>query len=163
MTRDEYEERKRRIEAHHRFSQELIDAARLQELRALELVWMTTAEGPFGQILPAMPSEQGSELPASLSVPVQPAIPSLPPKRSLGEMLEEVEVLLPDLPEPFDRNDVCRALGYEADRGTLYRVLERLLEERRIKIVVHGEGRSPSQYQRFEREGAPVGESIREP
>ncbi len=43
MTREEYEERKRRIDAHHRFSTELIEAARQQELRALDLVWMTTA------------------------------------------------------------------------------------------------------------------------
>jgi hypothetical protein len=58
MTRHDYEERKRRIEAHHRFSSELIDAARQQELRALELVWMTTAEGAFGRSLPPMPSAE---------------------------------------------------------------------------------------------------------
>ncbi|HEV7667211.1 MAG TPA: hypothetical protein VGS22_01725 [Thermoanaerobaculia bacterium] len=156
MTRDEYEERKRRIEAHHRFSTELIDAARQQELRALELVWMTTAEGSFGRSLPPMPSEEATLPSASSASPGKGAPPAKARRRSLWEIVDKVVEVLPGLPDPFDRNDVCQALGYELDRGTLFRMFERLVDERRVKRVTRGEGRIPSQYRRVESEAAAV-------
>jgi hypothetical protein len=156
MTRDEYEERKRRIEAHHRFSSELIDAARQQELRALELVWMTTAEGSFGRSLPRMPSEEAILLSVSSAPPGKGTPPAKAPRRALWEVVEKVVEVLPGLPELFDRNDICQAIGYELDRGTLFRVFERLVDEGRVKRVTRGEGRIPSQYRRVESESAAV-------
>jgi hypothetical protein len=156
MTRDEYEERKRRIEAHHRFSSELIEAARQQELRALELVWMTTAEGAFGRSLPPMPSEEAILLSVSSAPPGRGATPAKAPRRPLWEIVEKVVEVLPGLPEPFDRNDLCLALGYELDRGVLFRLFERLVDEKRVQRVTRGEGRIPSQYRRVESESAAV-------
>lgn len=159
MTKAEYEERKRRIEAHHRFSSELIDAARQQELRALELVWMTTAEGAFGRSLPPIPSEEAILLSVS-SVPsvgsVGRAAPAKAPRRALWEVVEKVVEVLPGLPDPFDRNDLCQALGYELDRGMTFRLFQRLVAEKHIRRVSRGEGRLPSQYRRVESEAAPA-------
>ncbi|HXU31224.1 MAG TPA: hypothetical protein VN851_11650 [Thermoanaerobaculia bacterium] len=155
MTRDEYEERKRRIEAHHRFSSELIDAARQQELRALELVWMTTAEGSFGSSLLPMPSAEAI-LPSVSSSPGRPAAPVRVRRRSLGEIVEKVIDVLPGLPEVFDRNDVCQAINHDLDRGTVFRLFERLVDEGRVQRVTRGEGRIASQYRRAESEIAPV-------
>lgn len=154
MTREEYEDRKRRIEAHHRFSSELIDAARQQELRALELVWMTTAEGAFGRALPPLPSEDAIVLPVSPPASGKPAPPAKAPRRVLWEIVDQVIEILPGLPEPFDRNDVCRAIGYELDRGIMFRLFGRLVEENLVRKVARGEGRIPSQYRRVESEGA---------
>ncbi len=152
MTREEYEERKRRIEAYHRFSSELIDAARQQELRALELVWMTTAEGAFGRALPPLPSENAILLPVSPAASGKPVPPAKAPRRVLWEIVDQVIEILPGLPEPFDRNDVCRAIGYELDRGIMFRLFERLVDEKRVQRVMRGEGRNPSQYRRSEGE-----------
>ena len=157
MTREEYDERKRRIEAHHRFSTELIDAARQQELRALELVWMTTAEGAFGRALPPLVSEETILLPVSPAASGKPAPPAKAPRRVLWEIVDQVIEILPRLAEPFDRNDVCRALGYELDRGIMFRLFERLVEENLVRRVTRGEGRIPSRYRRVESEApAPV-------
>ena len=158
MTRDEYEERKRRIDAHHRFSSELIEAARQQELRALELVWMTTAEGAFGRSLPPVPSEEAILLSVSPAAPERKAAPVKAPRRVLWEIVENVIEVLPGLPDPFDRNDVCQALGYELDRGVTFRLFERLLDEKRVQRVTRGEGRIPSKYRRVgSAHPAPVG------
>ncbi len=152
MTRDEYEERKRRIDAHHRFSSELIEAARQQELRALELVWMTTAEGVFGRSLPPVPAEEAILLSVSSAMPGKVAPPVKAPRRVLWEVVENVVDILPGLPDPFDRNDVCQALGYELDRGVTFRLFERLMDDKHIQRVARGEGRIPAQYRRVESE-----------
>ncbi len=156
MTREEYDERKSRIEAHHRFSSELIDAARQQELRALELVWMTTAEGSFGRSLPPMPSAEAILLSVSSATPGKGAPPARPRRRALWEFVEKVVEVLPGLPDPFDRNDLCQALGQELDRGMMFRLFERLVDEKRVQRVTRGEGRIPSQYRRVENEPAAV-------
>ena len=156
MTREEYEERKRRIEAHHRFSAELIEAARQQELRALELIWMTTAGGSFGRSWPPISSEEAILLPVSSGAAGSIAPPARPRRRSLGEVFQKVMEILPELPEPFDRNDVCQAIGYEPDRATLFRVFERLTTEGLAQRVARGEGRIPSRYRRVGSEGTPV-------
>jgi len=44
MTREEYERRKRRIEEETRTAVELVEASGRVQLRALELVWMTSGE-----------------------------------------------------------------------------------------------------------------------
>lgn len=151
MTRDEYEGRKRRIEEQHRFGTELLEAARQQQLRALDLVWMTTAEGAFGpggfQPLPPEPSLFLTAAPVAVASVAAPA-------RRVGRPLEdhvaELVAILPSLPELFDRDDVCRALGYEPKRSVLFRVYERLVEQGVLKKVTRGEGRAPSQYKRVE-------------
>ncbi len=63
--------------------------------------------------------------------------------------------VLPSLPELFDRDDVCRALGYEPKRSVLFRVYERLVEQGVVQKVTRGGGRAPSQYRKVEAGVAP--------
>ncbi|HEX6901185.1 MAG TPA: hypothetical protein VF789_15780 [Thermoanaerobaculia bacterium] len=53
MTRDEYEQRKRRLEGQLQAGVELLEAAYREQIRALELVWMTRSkEGVARFLLP---------------------------------------------------------------------------------------------------------------
>jgi hypothetical protein len=157
MTRDEYEERKRRIEAQHRAGIELLEAACRQQLRALDLVWMTTAEGDVA--FPAMPLEPLASLPdpepSSPTPPVSPAPPQAkrpanrPQRRAAWQLIEDVEKALADVPEVFDRNDICDALGYDPDRGSLYRILQELIGDGILALENRGAGKQPSRYRRL--------------
>ena len=44
MTREDYEDRKQRLDEQHRAAIRLLEAAHRQQLRALDLIWMTTAD-----------------------------------------------------------------------------------------------------------------------
>ncbi len=165
MTRDEYDERKRRIEAQHRAGVELLEAACRQQLRALDLVWMTTAEGDFA--FPSMAAEPPVSLPdpAARSMPAapNPAPPepkptaTRPPRRAAGQLLEGVEKVLADVPKVFDRNDVCAALGYEPDRGSLYRILQQLTGEGVLALEDRGVGKQPSRFRKLAPFASPPG------
>ena len=161
MTRDEYEERKRRIEAQLREGVELLEAACRQQLRALDLVWMTTAEGDVA--FPSMPREPLGSLPGpSPGAPPPAAIPTLPeagppsnpssnrpPRRAAWQLSADVERALAEAPEVFDRNDICDALGYEPDRGSLYRILQELVREGVLALEDRGAGKQPSRYRKL--------------
>src|SRR6185295_15085586 len=157
MTRDEYEERKRRIEEQHRSGIELLEAARRQQLRALDLVWMTTAAGDVDGLGASWGEAAFQPLavggPERLTIPAAPpdAPSALPPRRlrrAFGEFIVEIEGALARVPEVFDRNDVTRVLGYEPDRGSLFRVLQELAQEGSITVVTRGEGRHPTRYRK---------------
>ncbi len=156
MTRDEYEERKRRIEAQLRAGIELLEAACRQQLRALDLVWMTTAEGDVA--FSGMPLEPLVSLPGPApSAPPPAAIPapqtkppsSRPARRAAWQLLEDVEKALSAVAEVFDRNDICDALGYEPDRGSLYRTLQQLIREGVLALEDRGVGKQPSRYRKL--------------
>ncbi len=157
MTHDEYEERKRRIEAQHRAGIELLEAACRQQLRALELVWMTTAEGDvafsgmpleplagFSDPPPASPPATASPAPTE----VKP-VPSRPQRRAAWQLLEDVEQALAKVPKVFDRNDICGVLGYEPDRASLYRILQQLAGEGILALEDRGVGKLPSRYRKL--------------
>ena len=55
---------------------------------------------------------------------------------------------MPKVPDVFDRDDICRAIGYEPDRGSLYRTFQGLIEEGIIAIERRGAGRKPSRYKK---------------
>ena len=74
--------------------------------------------------------------------------PSRPRRRGPGELEEEVEDALTVVPESFDRNDVCRVLGYEPNRGSLYRILQELVNAGRLTIQQTGSGRTTTQYRK---------------
>jgi hypothetical protein len=46
---------------------------------------------------------------------------------------EDVQESFPRLPESFTRGDVCEALGDEPDRAVLYRILQELVRDGRIR------------------------------
>jgi DNA-binding PadR family transcriptional regulator len=53
---------------------------------------------------------------------------------------------LRSLSESFTRRDICEALGYEPDRGSLYRVLQDLVREGSLRIKTTGTGQKPTTY-----------------
>src|SRR5262245_48284656 len=150
MTRDEYEDRRRRLDEQLRAGVELLEAAHRQQVRALELVWMATAEGAV--TIPALPAD--SSFPPPVSQPAAapaPAPPAPPPKRRRRyafELQDEVRAALARVPDVFDRNQLCQALGYEPDRGSLYRVLWELIKDGALTLEERGGGRTPSRYKK---------------
>jgi hypothetical protein len=151
MRREEYEQRKRRLEEQFREGTALLEAAHRQQLRALELVWMTTAEedlafgaGPIAE-------------PAAVSRNPSPPAPPRPRRRGAGELEEEVGAALASVPEVFDRNDVCRVLGYEPDRGSLYRILQELVDEGQLTLQRRGSGKATTQYRKTQAGSPPPG------
>jgi hypothetical protein len=149
MTREDYEDRKRRLDEQLRAGVELLEAAHRQQVRALDLVWMTTAEEAVAfPRLPAEASYRPDALPAAAPVPAPPASPPKPPRRAAWQLQVEVEAALAHVPEVFDRNDLCRALGYEPDRGSLYRTLWELIGDGVLALEERGGGRTPSRYRK---------------
>jgi hypothetical protein len=142
MRREEYEQRKQRLEEQFREGTALLEAAHRQQLRALELVWMTTAEEDlaFG----AGPTAEPAAVPRNPSPPAPPR----PRRRGAGELEEEVGAALASVPEVFDRNDVCRVLGYEPDRGSLYRILQELVNGGTLTRQRRGSGKATTQYRK---------------
>lgn len=135
MTRDEYERRKQRIEEQLRAGIELMESAYRAQIRALDLVWMVQAE-------------EDAEAP-----PASPARESLPPpdkprRRSAPEVDDDVREAFASLPETFTRRDVCEALGYEPDRGALYRSLQLLTRSGDLRIETPGGGQRATIYRK---------------
>jgi hypothetical protein len=136
MTREQYEEQKRRLAEQHRSLVEMVDSAYQAQLRALDMVWrMMSGEGPV----------EPRPAPAPPAAPPQPAEPARRRRRA-GELNEEVLAALPRLPELFAFSDICRALGYNPDRGSLYRTLQELKDLGHIALHSSGTGTRPTRY-----------------
>ncbi|HEX4963392.1 MAG TPA: hypothetical protein VF173_21360 [Thermoanaerobaculia bacterium] len=136
MTQHEYEQRKIRLQEELRAGVELLEAAYHHQLRALEVVWIAVggepAEGPRDLEAPASPAE--------------PPPPPSAPRHRAGALLEAVRAVLAGLPDPFDRNDVAAALGYEPDRSSLFRVLQELERRGELALESRGAGKYPTLY-----------------
>lgn len=128
MTRDEYEERRRRLDEELRAGKELLEASHRAQVRALDLHWV---------------AEQGRAAP-DLAPP-----PEKRPRRPALELHSEVLERLDELPEVFTKDDLCRALGEAPDRRALYRVMTDLAREGWIRLEDRGAGRIPSSYRRL--------------
>jgi hypothetical protein len=148
MTHDEYEQRKRRLEEELRAGVELLEAAYRHQLRALHLV--LTAAGVEGVEIPPVAAAP------PLAAPAPPAAPPQPVRRGPWELLDDVRNALAQVPETFDRNDVCRVLGYEPDRGSLYRTLLELEQDGILSVQHRGAGRLPTRYRRTGPGGGPA-------
>lgn len=127
MTRDEYERRKQRIEEQLRAGIELMESAYRAQMRALDLVWMIQAEED-AEAPPAPPQEE--------------PVPAPEPRRrrSAPEVDTDVRAVFARLPQTFTRRDVCTALGYEPDRGALYRTLQDLTRSGALRVEIPGGG-----------------------
>lgn len=136
MTRDEYERRKRRLEEQLRAGIELLESAHRAQVRALDLVWMLQAEEGVTPLDRAAPE-----------VSPKPA-PDRPRRKTGPEVAADVDRAFALLPETFDRNDVCEVLGYEPDRGVLYRAIHGLLEAGYLRVESDGTGRTPTRYRK---------------
>jgi len=135
MTRDEYERRKQRIEEQLRAGIELMESAYRAQIRALDLVWMVQAEED-AQAPPAFPAQ------------AQAPSPDKPRRRSAPEVDDDVHEAFSRLPETFTRRDVCEALGYEPDRGALYRSLQLLTRSGALRIESPGGGQRATIYRK---------------
>jgi hypothetical protein len=156
MTRDEYEQRKRRLEEELRAGVELLETAYRHQFRALQLVW--AAAGGDVEIppsvmaaFPGVPASAAPALPALLAAPAQPA------RRGAWDLFNDVQRALDEAPEVFDRNDICRILGYEPNRGSLYRTFQELIQEGACAIEERGTGKVPTRYRKTEPSDAIAG------
>jgi hypothetical protein len=132
MTRDEYEARRRRLDEELRAAIEMLKAGHQAQVQALDLLWRISTGG------------------AAAPDPF-PVLPSAAPKsrrRGPGELLQEVIAILPQLPEPFTKDDVSRALPDPPDRSSLFRVLQELEMTGRLRVESYGSGRLPTVYRR---------------
>lgn len=145
MTQREYELRRQRLDDQLREGIELLQAAHRQQVRALELVWQMAAE----ELLEAPDPEPAP------AAPPAPVAPPPPPRRSTWEVAADLDKALERLPEVFDRNDLCAALGYEPDRNALYRALQRAVEDGRLRLEERGGGQRSTKYRRLAAHGSP--------
>jgi len=152
MTREEYEGRKRRLEAQLEEGIELLRAGFRQQIRALELVWMTTAAEDVA--LTSIPAQTTSRKPpaASLATSAAPptAKPSRRPRQPAGKLWEDIDAIFDDLPQVFNRNDIVKALGYEPERSSLHRLITSLQTGGVIVLKAHPAGRIPAKYEKAE-------------
>ena len=153
MTRNQYEQHKQRLEEQLRAGIQLLETAYQAQVRALELVWMLQAEagGEPAAFVPPEPAPAPS--PAKQETPPSP---SRPRRRGAGELEDEVRAVFPRLPEEFTRRDVCEALGFEPDRGSLFRILRELVWEGSAHIESTGAGQTPTVYRKTKAPEAPA-------
>jgi CRP-like cAMP-binding protein len=132
MTRDDYDERRRLLEERLRADIAMIHAAHEVRVRALDTLWQESMGGDVS-ISTTVPSSAVRQPPA---VPTAPPVPARP----RGAVLIDLVNALPRLPNVFDKRDIARVLGYTASRSTLFRALERLLDEGYIAIKDASDG-----------------------
>jgi len=141
MTREEFEERKRALEAQHLADVALMNVAHQARMRTLEDLWQCTAAHAV--------SPQPMAVPALPSAPPVPPAPAPKPKRAAFSVLDDLTAALPRLPETFDKHDIVRALGYEPSRATLFRALLALSKEDRITTVSFSVGGTTTRYRKL--------------
>jgi hypothetical protein len=139
----DYEQHKRRLEEQLRAGIQLLESAYQAQVRALDLVWMLQSEEDGAEATSSAPAA-----PAPAPAKPEPAPPSRPRHRTAAEVEYSLRDVLPGLPELFTRGDVCKALGYEPDRGTLYRILQELVQEGSVHVESVGSGRNATVYRR---------------
>ncbi len=169
LSREEYEERRRRIDEQHQATIALIEAGRLAQIRALDLVWLASAAGgmPFlpqiedlalgapTRLLEAGAAEERSvPPPAAASEPPPPPVaasepPPPPPRRKAWDVIGQIEQVFEGLPEVFDHLDLNRALGYELDRGVARRNLKLLIDDGVLAPVESESGRFRLRYRKL--------------
>jgi hypothetical protein len=154
MTRDEYEQRNRRLEEELRAGVALLETAYRHQVRALQLVW--AAAGGDVEI-PSSVMAAFSGLPAA-AAPALPAAPPQPARRTAWGLFNDVQDALDQAPEVFDRNDICRILGYEPNRGSLYRTLQELIQDGACALEERGTGKVPTRYRKTAPSAATAGE-----
>lgn len=151
MKREEFERRKRRLEKQLEEGIELLRAGFRQQLRALELVWMTTADGDEMPVQIAGGTAREAPAPIAASAPRD--APLARPRLQRGQLWDDVDAALERVPRVFDRNDLLKELGYEPDRTSLHRVMAMLHRQGAITLKRRGSGSLPAQYELAEEAG----------
>jgi hypothetical protein len=138
MTRAEYEHRRQRLDRELRTGIEALETAHRLQVRALDLTWMMLSQE---SVAAAPPPASAPTLPAPQEPAATPA--AEPEDEKTSEDLMSVIARCPDV---FDRNDVCRTLGFEPERSILYRALQGLVRDGTLTVLERGEGRVPTRY-----------------
>jgi hypothetical protein len=133
MTQPEYEQLKKHLVEQRRIGMDLVERAFEAQMRALETVWAI----------------QGGTGPVALPMPAPPSPPERPRRRATAVTTDVFEIL-PSLPERFSRREVCDALDYEPDRGSLYKTLQTLVAKGYIEIEAKGIGQRGTTYRKTE-------------
>jgi hypothetical protein len=139
MRRDELLQRKRELDERLRAGIELLEAAHRAEVRALETLWVSYGEPESPDGVAALPVPEA---------PAPPVVPTRRPsvRREAGTLYEEVLAALDQVPQEFDKNDVCRAIGHTPQRASLHRVLQELIFNGTLEVEFSGLGRRPTVY-----------------
>jgi hypothetical protein len=154
MTQNQYEQHKRRLEEQLRAGIKLLETAYQAQLRALEMVWMLQVEAA-GE-LEALVSPEPAPAPSPAKQGAPPPPPSPPRGRTIAELEVDVRAALPQLPQKFTRRDIIEAIGYEPNRGSLFRVLQELVEKGSARVESTGTGQIPTVYRKTGAPDAPV-------
>ena len=159
MTREQYELHKQRLDEQLRAGIRLLESAHQTQVRALDVVWMLQAEelapGPVAEAAALSSPEPAPTPTPAKQEPLPP--PSPPPRPGAGDIERDLRAALPRLPQRFTRGDVCKAFGYEPERGTLYRILKELVQEGSIHVESTGSGRKATIYRRKDAPDRPAG------
>lgn len=135
MNTEEYERRKRLLDEQLRADLELIRAGHEARLRALDAL----RDGSRVETL-ASSETQTSETQTGAAPTGSAAWHS-----SVHDILD----IFPRLPEVFDKADIVRILGYVPHRATLNRAWDHLLQEGKIVMAQHSNGRRPTVYRKL--------------
>jgi hypothetical protein len=145
VTLDEYEQSKSHLEEQRRAGAELIETAYQAQLRALDLVWMLQGgEAGAGRATALFSSGPTATTPTKQESPA----PHRTRRRRAPEVDADVRAAFPRLPVSFTRHNVVEALGYEPDRGALYRSLGKLVETGRARVESSGFGQRATVYRK---------------
>jgi hypothetical protein len=156
LNRTEYQRLRRQLDEELRAGIDMLQAGYRAKVEALDALW--------GEPLSEVPaSESEVDAPAPLEPP-DPTLPELPApsppepaapaaearsaRRGNWEMEADIEAALEQLGDVFDKSDLCRALGYEPPRTSLYRALTALQREGILEIESPGSGQRGSVYRK---------------
>lgn len=132
MTDPEYEQLKKHLEEQRRIGMELVERAYEAQMRALEMI--RTLQAGSG--------------PVAVPATAPPPPPEQPRHRTAPEVWADVRAIFPSLPQRFSRRDVCAALGYEPDRGALYKTLQGLAARGDFEVERTGTGQRGTIYRK---------------
>lgn len=83
------------------------------------------------------------------TAPAAPPSPPGKPRRKAWSVLDAIESALGQLPEVFDKDDLHRAIGQIPSRATLFRALEMLAGEGKIRLEQEAAGRQPARFRKL--------------
>jgi hypothetical protein len=155
MTEEEYEERRRGLEQELQSDLALIHAAHEARVRSLDRLRRLAMEED-GSAVVSGSDKEGHDRTRTTgeTVPPAPAAsrkPSSPP----GAFLNDLEAILSELPEVFDKKDIVRLVGYEPTHSTFFRALTRLQDEGAVAVEDYSDGGTHTTYRKLT--GSPPG------
>jgi len=151
LNRAEYHRLRSQLDEEFRVGLEMLQAGYRAKVEALDALW----EEPPSEEVPASEPEPPAPPPAELSAlpSSEPAAPAAKPqseRRREGEVQADIEAALEEVGDVFAKSDLCRALGYQPPRTSLYRALAQLERDGIIKLESPGIGRHAGVYRKVQ-------------